>query len=179
MKLDPIKVHEARERMGFSLDDVAKAAGVSQTSAIRAEHGKEIRPLTARRIARGLGVEVADLYPKAEAPTPSISSPKSEAVEERRAIDLPQEDFRRALSEARSDAELIDLYYRLEAERTNAELILRDDEANRSARSDYARAVERRILVFLRLLDRGVTLPDREAEQLTRQVEQLEELQFN
>jgi transcriptional regulator with XRE-family HTH domain len=178
VKLDPIKVHEARERMGFSLDDVAQAAGVSQTSAIRAEHGKEIRPLTARRIARGLGVEVADLYPKAEAPTPSTSSPKSEA-EERRAIDLPQEDFRRALSEARSDAELIDLYYRLEAERTNAELILRDDEANRNARADYARAVERRIRVFLKLLDRGVTLPDREAEQLTRQVEQLEELQLN
>src|SRR5918997_2430083 len=141
MKLDPIKVRAAREQLGFSLKDVAEEARVSQTSAIKAEHGKEIRPVTARRIARGLRVEVADLYPKVKAPTPSTSSPESEDGEEWRVIDMPQEDFIKTVNEA-SGTELIDLYYRLDAERTRAELILRDDEANHSANSDYLRAVE-------------------------------------
>jgi transcriptional regulator with XRE-family HTH domain len=175
VKLDPSKVREAREQLGLSLDGVAKAAGVSQASAIRAEHGKEIRPLTARRIAGGLGVEVADLYPKAVAPT---SSSESKDREEQRVIDMPQDVFRRTLSEASEagDEALIELYTRLDAERINAELHFREDEANHGARSDFIRSIERRMLVFLRLVERGVRLPD--PEQLSHQVEQLEELQL-
>jgi transcriptional regulator with XRE-family HTH domain len=176
MKLDPTKVREAREQLGLSIVEIAENAEVSPNSVSRAENNREIRPLTARRISRALGSEVADLYPKAKAPT---SSPKPEAaVEERRAIDIPHEDFRRALSEASEagDEALIELYARLDAERINAELAFRTDEANRGARSDYARAVERRMLLFLALLKRGVTLPD--PEQLSHQIEQLEELQL-
>jgi transcriptional regulator with XRE-family HTH domain len=175
VKLDPEKVREARERLGFSLDAVAKEAGVSQTSAIRAEHGKEIRPLTARRIAEGLGVEVADLYPgKGLAPT---SSPESEAGGERRVIDLSPSDFRRALSEASEagDEALVELYTRLDAERINAELRFREED-NRAAHADYARAVERRMRLFLTLVGRGVTL---DPDQLNSQIETVEELQLH
>jgi len=176
VKLDPEKVREARERLGLSFDALAKEAGVSQTSAIRAEHGKEIRPLTARRLAEGLGVKVADLYPgKGLAPT---SSPESESGEERRVIDLSPSDFRLVLFKASEtgDQALVDLYTRLDAERINAELRFREDEDNRAAQADYARAIERRMRVFLTLVRRGVTLPD--PEQLSHQIEQLEELQL-
>jgi transcriptional regulator with XRE-family HTH domain len=175
MKLDQNRVRAARERLGLSRADLAERAEISPNSAVRAEKAQEIRPLTARRIARALGVEVADLYPKGPAPN---SSPKPEAGDARRIIDMPSEDFRQTLastSEAGDEA-LIELYSRLDAERIASELDFRADEDNRTARSDYARAVERRMLLFLTLLTRGVTLPD--PEQLSHQVEQLEELEL-
>lgn len=179
MKLDPDKVLEARERSGFSLRNLAEAAGVSLTSAIKAQHGKEIRPLTARRIARGLGVEVNDLYPSPKGVAPTSLPKEAEADGERRAIDIPHEEFRRTLSETSEagDEALIQLYARLDAERINAELRFREDESNHGARSDYARAVERRMMVFLTIAKRGVTLPDPEA--LSLQIEQLEKLQLH
>jgi transcriptional regulator with XRE-family HTH domain len=177
MKLDPEKVREARERLGFSFDALAKESGVSQTSAIRAEHGEEIRPLTARRLAKGLGVKVADLYPgKVPAPTSSLS--ESESDGERRVVDLSPEEFRQALAEA-SEAgakALVDLYTRLDAERINAELRFRGDEDNRAAREDFSLAVERRMRLFLTLVGRGVTL---DPEPLNSQLEKVEELQLH
>jgi transcriptional regulator with XRE-family HTH domain len=178
MKLDSTKVLQAREQLGLSIAEVAENAEVSPNSVSRAENDKEIRPLTARRIARALGVEVADLYPKGVAPT---SSPKPDSEEERRAatlIDLSQEEFLRALSEASAaGAEaLVQLYNRIDAERTSAELAFRADESNRVGRAKYARAVERRMMVFLSLVERGVSLQD--PEQLSLQAEQLEELQL-
>ena len=175
MKLNPTKVRQAREQLGLSIVEIAENAEVSPNSVSRAENDKEIRPLTARRIARALRVEVADLYPKGQATT---SSPKAEPDRERRVIDLSLEDFRRALSEASEagDQPLVELYARLDAERINAELAFRGNEDDRAARADYARAVERRMLLFLTLVRRGVTLPD--PEQLSHQIEQLEELQL-
>ena len=61
MRLNREKLRYARERLGSSLEIVGKEAGVSRNTAMRAEHGGEIRPVTARRIAAALGVEVADL----------------------------------------------------------------------------------------------------------------------
>ncbi len=175
MRLAPNKVREAREQLGLSIVEIAQNAKVSPNSVSRAENDREIRPMTARRIAQALGVEVADLYPKGKA---AASPPESEAGEARRAIDMSLENFREALSEASDagDGALVELYARLDAERINAELLFREDEDNHAARSDYARAVERRMLLFLALLKRGVTLPD--PEQLSHQVEQLEELQL-
>ena len=65
MKLDASRVVEARERLGLAQDDLAVRAEVSPNTILRIEHGFEIRPVTARRVARALGLEVADLYPKA------------------------------------------------------------------------------------------------------------------
>lgn len=61
MRLDGARVRRARERLGYSLAKAAKEAGVSEGTVLRADHGEEIRPSTARKIAVGLGVEVADL----------------------------------------------------------------------------------------------------------------------
>lgn len=73
MKLDRDELIRARERLGYAVETVAEEAGVSKNSVLRAEHGQDIRPLTARKIAGALGVAVADLYrepdyPKAKTP---------------------------------------------------------------------------------------------------------------
>jgi transcriptional regulator with XRE-family HTH domain len=81
MKLDAKKVVEARERLGLAQEELATRAEVSPNTILRVEHGLDIRPITARRIARGLGLEVDDLYPKAEAPT---SLPPDKGGQERR-----------------------------------------------------------------------------------------------
>jgi len=69
LKLDRDKLLRARELSGYGLQKTAEEAGVSKNSVLRAEHGREIRPVTARKIAGALGVEVADLleagHPKA------------------------------------------------------------------------------------------------------------------
>jgi len=56
--------------LGYGIETTAQAAGVSKNSVLRAEHGEDIRPVTARKIAGALNVEVADLlgteYPKGE-----------------------------------------------------------------------------------------------------------------
>jgi DNA-binding XRE family transcriptional regulator len=61
LKLDRDKLLRARELSGYGLQKTAEEAGVSKNSVLRAEHGREIRPVTARKIAGALGVEVADL----------------------------------------------------------------------------------------------------------------------
>lgn len=96
MKLDKQRVLRARERLGYSIAKTAQVAGVSQHSVLRAEHGGDIRPLTARKLAIGLGVTVADLYedsPKAQAP-PSLQAPLFNGGDEK------AEEERRALAEA-------------------------------------------------------------------------------
>jgi transcriptional regulator with XRE-family HTH domain len=69
LKLDRDRLLRARELLGYGLEKTAEEAGVSKNSVLRAEHGAEIRPVTARKIAGALGVEVADLlgasHPKA------------------------------------------------------------------------------------------------------------------
>jgi transcriptional regulator with XRE-family HTH domain len=65
------KLQRARERLGWSIEMVGEKAGTSKNSVLRAEHEGEIRPLTARKIAEALGVEVADLLlEEVETPDP-------------------------------------------------------------------------------------------------------------
>jgi transcriptional regulator with XRE-family HTH domain len=66
LKLDRDNLIRARERLGYAVETVAEEAGVSKNSVLRAEHGKDIRPLTARKIAAALGVRVADLIRESE-----------------------------------------------------------------------------------------------------------------
>jgi transcriptional regulator with XRE-family HTH domain len=61
LRLDRDRLLRAREVLGYGLEKTAEEAGVSKNSVLRAEHGSEIRPVTARKIAAALGVEVADL----------------------------------------------------------------------------------------------------------------------
>lgn len=66
MKLDRDKVIRAREMVGYGIETVAEEAGVAKNSVLRAEHGGDIRPSTARKIAAALGVRVADLIGESE-----------------------------------------------------------------------------------------------------------------
>jgi transcriptional regulator with XRE-family HTH domain len=73
LRLDENTVRGTRERLGLTLAMVAQRAGTSKNTVMSAEHGADIRPTTARKIAEALGVEIADLLgepdsPKAQAP---------------------------------------------------------------------------------------------------------------
>jgi DNA-binding XRE family transcriptional regulator len=82
LKLDPRKVLRARELLGYGTALAAKEAGVSEMSYLRAEHGEKIHPSTARKVAAGLCLRVADLYPALEGETapkaPAQPSPEQE-----------------------------------------------------------------------------------------------------
>ena len=63
MKLDAKKLREERLAKGYSRSALSWNSEVSEGSIIRAERGLEIRPITARRLARALELEVGDLWP--------------------------------------------------------------------------------------------------------------------
>jgi transcriptional regulator with XRE-family HTH domain len=81
LRLDGNKVRRARERLGYSMEVAGEQAEVSKNSILRAEHGEDIRPVTARRIARALAVEVADLIEESARPL-ALDAEETEAVEE-------------------------------------------------------------------------------------------------
>jgi transcriptional regulator with XRE-family HTH domain len=68
VRFDGNKVRQARERLGRTMEMVGQEADVSKNSILRAEHGGDIRPVTARKIAQALGVEVVDLVEEPTAP---------------------------------------------------------------------------------------------------------------
>jgi transcriptional regulator with XRE-family HTH domain len=120
VKLDRDNLIRARERCGYSIETVAEEAGIAKNSVLRAEHGEDIRPLTARKIAAALGVEVADLYadteyPIGEAP-PWLEPSFNDVIEERRflrladAFDVAADRWMAKVSESKvADSELYGL----------------------------------------------------------------------
>ena len=159
MKLDGGRVREWRERMALSIEDVSTKARVSPHTWVRAEHGEEIRPSSARRVAAALGVEPEQLMGRTSGPLGEAPSPPEISDGERSSrsiVDLPQTEFLREVSASESDEALRELFNRVDAERTNLELMWREDEGNQEARRAYARAVERRMVVFLALYERGI-----------------------
>jgi transcriptional regulator with XRE-family HTH domain len=66
-------VKEERIRRGLSQRDLAERSdGLAQDTISGIERGEHTpRPSTLRRLAKGLGVEVGDLFPKREAPVAS------------------------------------------------------------------------------------------------------------
>ena len=75
MKLDSAKMRWHRDRLGWTLDTLAEQAEVAEGTALRAEHGEDIRPSSGRRIARALGVDISELVPD----KPGVVLPKAEA----------------------------------------------------------------------------------------------------
>jgi transcriptional regulator with XRE-family HTH domain len=63
VKLDSAKVRWHRDRLGWTLDTLAETAEVAEGTALRAEHGEDIRPSSGRRIARAFGVDISELVP--------------------------------------------------------------------------------------------------------------------
>jgi hypothetical protein len=77
VKLDTDKVRWHRDRLGWTLDTLAEQAEVAEGTALRAEHGEDIRPSSGRRIARALGVDISELVPD----KPGVVLPKAPARE--------------------------------------------------------------------------------------------------
>jgi transcriptional regulator with XRE-family HTH domain len=63
VKLDSAKVRWHRDRLGWTLDTLAEQAEIAEGTALRAEHGEDIRPSSGRRIARAFGVDISELVP--------------------------------------------------------------------------------------------------------------------
>ena len=63
MRLDGSKVLREREIRALNVPDAAKMLGISGNALLNAEHSDDIRPATARKIAAGYSLTVADLYP--------------------------------------------------------------------------------------------------------------------
>lgn len=187
MRLDPERTLEARERLGLSVEMAAKKADVAKSSISRAEHGEEIRPATARRIATAYGVSVADLYPhdptiiysspidmrQPGVPGKSVylgSHPGYEPMAER-----SQEEFHEAIREASgSDEDLLKLYNQLDLERVLFENLYRRYETDETTKRLYARAIDRWLIMHFVLDEREIN-PERVSD-LRLQFKLLEEL---
>jgi transcriptional regulator with XRE-family HTH domain len=50
------KLRAMRERKGFTQAELAKAAGLSETTVVRIEQGKDAYPSTLRKLAKALAV---------------------------------------------------------------------------------------------------------------------------
>ena len=72
-------MRDARLRHGYSLDTLSSVAGIAKNSALRAEHGGEITPSTARKLATALGLTPGDLLPLDQ---PLLFQPEEELEEE-------------------------------------------------------------------------------------------------
>ena len=100
MRLDSAKMRWHRDRLGWTLDTLAEQAEVAEGTALRAEHGEDIRPSSGRRIARAFGVDVSELVPEkpGRVKEPALSG-KAEAPETGPSL------LDRALGAARQDEE--------------------------------------------------------------------------
>jgi DNA-binding XRE family transcriptional regulator len=103
VKLDAERVVEGRERLGLTQVDAAEQAEIAPGSWFRAEHGLDIRPITARRIARSLDLEVSDLYPKALAPQESGEPRESHSYQMLNQVDW--QEFAQTLENATTPEE--------------------------------------------------------------------------
>jgi transcriptional regulator with XRE-family HTH domain len=94
LKLAGDKVRWHRDRLGWTIDDLAEKAEVAKGTVLRAEHGEDIRPSSGRRIARALGAEIPDLVPE----RPGAPSPKALALSSPLVLDwLRERDAKFAL----------------------------------------------------------------------------------
>jgi transcriptional regulator with XRE-family HTH domain len=73
------RLREWRETRGETQVSLAEKVGVTQYTVLRAEHGENTRPTTARRFAEALGVSVSDLQETPPIPQGFAEAGKAEA----------------------------------------------------------------------------------------------------
>lgn len=61
LRVDGAKVRRLRMRLGLSAAALAEKSGLTKSTVLRADHGASVALGTARKLARGLGVEVVDI----------------------------------------------------------------------------------------------------------------------
>ncbi len=160
----------------IKLAEVARRLGVSEKTARRYVKSGA---LPSRFIGNSYRVDEADLERflessrvepgKGQAPLPLYEEEAGAGPQT--LTDLSQAEFLGTLSAAVTDTDLVKLYHNIDVERTHLELAWREDEGNHRARNAFARAVKRRMMVLLTLVERGVALPDPETERLAEQLE--------
>lgn len=90
------RLREARANKGWTVRRMADESGVDKNTVSQIERGKrEPMPVTEVKLARALGMEVSDLFPKDARPDPSVAERKMEMV----------------LRETRSNIALLRLYF--------------------------------------------------------------------
>jgi transcriptional regulator with XRE-family HTH domain len=106
LKLDEDRVRQIRERQGLTLAMLAARAGTSKNTVLSAEHGGDLRPTTAQKIAQALGVTIADLMEEVVLPKAASTTPLLEW-----ALTASDEDFDRRIKTAgnREVTELLQL----------------------------------------------------------------------
>jgi excisionase family DNA binding protein len=160
----------------IKLQEVARRLGVSEKTARRYVKSGE---LPSRFIGNSYRVDEADLERFLESArvepgkgqAPLLLHEKASGAGPQNLTNLSQAEFLSTLSAAETDADLLKLYRKIDAERMHLELAWREDEGNQAARNAFARAVKRRIMVFLTLVEREIALPDPEKAKLTEQLE--------
>jgi transcriptional regulator with XRE-family HTH domain len=68
------RLKEWREAQGLMQKELADMAGTHERTVFRAEHGDSVNPVTTRRLAKALGLEVVDLLAE-----PPVRAPKAPA----------------------------------------------------------------------------------------------------
>lgn len=56
------RLREQRQKRALSQQELADRSGLSRTTIIKLEGGREAWPQTVRKLARALGIKVTDLY---------------------------------------------------------------------------------------------------------------------
>ncbi len=166
------RIKTARKIAGLSQEELARRAGMSLKGMGDIERGDIADPhySSLSKIAAGLDMQVSELL---EEPALAGKGEASRGAGPQSLTDIPQDEFLRVLSDAGSDAALLELFGRMDAERTHLELVFRGDEGNSKAESTFARAVERWMVVFLTLRERGIAPPDPEKTRLAEQLDSL------
>jgi transcriptional regulator with XRE-family HTH domain len=77
------RLKEWREAQGLMQKELAAMAGTHERTVFRAEHGDSVNPVTTRRLAKALGVDVVDLLENPPVPAPKIARTAAAAEIER------------------------------------------------------------------------------------------------
>ena len=96
------RLREWREARGLIQDELGEEAQVSKFSIVRAEHGANTRPDTARKLANALGVDVIDLMEQPPVPAGKADAPEAgPAVQRSEETEAGQPDVDSPLEEER------------------------------------------------------------------------------
>lgn len=101
------ELRRMREQAGLTQVDLAKVSGVDRGTIIKIESGKRSPSIeTLEKLARAMGAEIGDFFPKAQPPLPLDPEPAEAERGEGRIVKLSGESISR--SEAQGELTIID-----------------------------------------------------------------------
>ncbi len=150
------EIRRLREDKGWSQAKLAAAAEMGVSGVSQIETGsRNPSAVTLAKLAKALGVEMADLFPKGQSPLPFESEERRQASMENLA----------ALIDSMDDEQLIRFREFLKEERIGLGLAHHDHPKDRTIRSQYLEAVKKLMCATIEVVERGygrVEKPGRE-----------------